>query len=69
MTAVDEGTFARDRSKQHRLRERPAKRYIMDGAGDAVGISLDLVTEDDTSNRSRSADFDHGPSKPYSRPL
>jgi hypothetical protein len=52
MTAVDEGAFAGDRARQHRLRESPAKRYITGRAGDAGGILLALLGENSSSDRS-----------------
>ena len=60
---------AGDDQQQYRPHESPANGRITNGAGDAGGILLDLVTEDHTSNRPRSADFDHGPSKPPRTPL
>jgi hypothetical protein len=52
------------RSSAHMAKAVISDLSFTGGAGDAVGTLLDVTPGDHTSNRSRSADFDHGPSKP-----
>ena len=67
--AVDKAVSARGSYGGYRPHESPANHYITGSAGDAVGILLDVTPGDHTSYRSRSADFDYGPSKPPQTPL
>src|SRR5215212_1019193 len=67
--AVDDATYAGHKEVQYRPHESPANPCFTSGAVVAVGILLDVTPGDHTSHRPRSADFDHGPSKPPRTPL